>query len=120
MKSLSKKFGFLILTTLLATAFSFAGDQAKKKEKLTTLTGEVGDTLCGVRHSMPGSSVDCIRECIGKGSNYSLIIGEKVVNLETEDQALLATLEKLSGLQATVTGVQHDDKLDVSTVAAAK
>ena len=80
---------------------------ASSKDK--TYRGTVGDALCGVEHSMPGSAVDCIRQCIGKGSRYSLIVGDKVYALDTDNQALLDVLEKQSAAQVEVTGTESQD-----------
>jgi hypothetical protein len=87
------------------------------KDKI--FTGMVGDALCGIEHSMPVSAVDCIRQCIGKGSNYSLIVGDKVYTLETSDAAVLDTLEKQAGERVKVTGVEKGNIIVVTSVKAA-
>lgn len=94
----------LLSSFLCAVAIvSFASSKAK------TYRGTVGDALCGVEHSMPVSAVECIRQCIGKGSRYSLIVGDKVYALDTDDQALLDVLEKQSAAQVEVTGTESPD-----------
>src|SRR5271155_4966407 len=82
-----------------------------------TFTGEVGDAMCGRQH-MEGTPAECTRACVGKGSKYALVVGEKTYILETTDQAALATLDKQAGKQATVTGVLNGDNIQVSAVAA--
>jgi hypothetical protein len=77
--------------------------------KFKTYTGTVGDALCGVEHSMPGTAIECIRQCIGKGSRYSLIVGDKVYALDTENQAFLDVLEKQSAARVQVTGTETED-----------
>ncbi|HEY4904745.1 MAG TPA: hypothetical protein VIH89_14825 [Candidatus Sulfotelmatobacter sp.] len=119
-KNLRYRLFVLILSTGVIVSAASGKAKDKEKEKGKTFTGTVGDTLCGLEHSMPGSAVDCIRECIGKGSNYSLIIGDKVYNLQTEDKAILETLEKQAGLPATVTGVEDGTNIAVTSVKAAK
>jgi hypothetical protein len=82
-----------------------------------TFTGEVGDAMCGRNH-MDGTPAECTRSCVAHGSKYALVVGEKIYILDTADQAALATLDKLAGKNATVTGVLDGDKIEVSSVAA--
>jgi len=88
-----------------------------------TLTGEVGDAMCGRKH-MEGSPADCTRACVGHGSKYALVIGDKMYILETSDKSVLALLDQQAGKSVTITGtVTSDPKGDsiaVSTAAAAK
>jgi hypothetical protein len=81
-----------------------------------TYSGTVGDALCGIEHSMPVSPVECIRQCLGKGSAYSLIIGDKVYVLMTKDAAILDTLDKAAGGKVRVTGTEDGNKIAVKTV----
>lgn len=80
-------------------------------------TGEVGDAMCGRQH-MEGTPAECTRTCVGKGSKFALVVGDKTYILDTTDQAALATLDKQAGKQATVTGVLNGDTIQVSAVAA--
>ena len=84
--------------------------------KTTTLTGEVGDSMCGAKH-MSGTAAECTRSCVKEGSAYALIVGDKVYKLKGGDAA---TLDKLAGDKATVSGTLDGDTLTVSSVAAAK
>jgi hypothetical protein len=106
------KFVFSLLVVMIG-AGTLATAAATKDQ---TLTGMVGDALCGREHSMPGTPVDCIRECIGKGGRYSLIVADKVYVLETKDQALLDTLEKESGLRVKITGTNNGKTFLLKTV----
>jgi hypothetical protein len=100
---------------LAGTALLGAGG-AKSK----VFVGVVGDTLCSSKHSMPDESdLDCIKECLGKGGGYSLIIGEKVYALETEDPKILGTLEKEATKKVKVTGEEKGDKIEVTAVKPA-
>ena len=87
--------------------------------KTQVLTGEVSDSMCGAKHMMEGSSAECTRACVRKGSNYALVVGSKVYTLETSDKGVLAQLDKLAGTQAQVTGTVNADTLSVKSVAAA-
>jgi hypothetical protein len=82
-----------------------------------TFTGEVGDAMCGRQH-MEGTAADCTRTCVGKGSKFALVVGEKIYILDTTDKAALATLDKQAGKNATVTGTLNGDTISVSSVAA--
>jgi hypothetical protein len=82
-----------------------------------TFTGEVGDAMCGRQH-MEGTPAECTRTCVGKGSKFALVVGDKTYILDTTDKAALATLDKQAGKNATVTGVLNGDTIAVSSVAA--
>lgn len=82
-----------------------------------TFTGEVGDAMCGRKH-MEGTPADCTRTCVSHGSKFALVVGEKIYILDTTDKAALATLDKLAGKNATVTGTLDGDAIEVSSVAA--
>jgi len=84
-----------------------------------TLTGEVGDAMCGKKH-MEGTAADCTRTCVTHGSKYALVVGDKIYTLETTDKAVLATLDQQAGKNATVTGTVSGDSVAVSTAVAAK
>jgi hypothetical protein len=84
-----------------------------------TLTGEVGDAMCGKKH-MEGTAEECTRTCVSHGSKYALVVGDKIYVLETSDKAVLALLDKQAGKNATVTGTVNGNNLEVSTAVAAK
>jgi hypothetical protein len=88
--------------------------------KTETFTGEVGDTMCGAKHEMGGSKAECTKECVKQGSKYALIVGDKVYTLETTDKAALDQLDKLSGMNAKVTGTANGTTIQVSSVGEAK
>ena len=88
--------------------------------KAETFTGEVGDSMCGAKHEMGGSKAECTKECVKQGSKYALVVGDKVYTLETTDKAALDQLDKLSGMNAKVTGAANGTTIQVSSVAAAK
>jgi hypothetical protein len=106
--------------SLLGLAITVAAISSWAYAKDKTFTGTIGDALCGREHSMSGSSLECIRECRGKGSNFSLITEEKVYNLQTEDKAILDTLEKQEDLRVTVSGTLDGDKIAVTSVKPAR
>ena len=87
--------------------------------KPQTFTGEVSDSMCGAKHMMENKA-DCTRACVSKGSNYALVVGDKVYKLNTSDKAALDQLNTLAGENAKVTGTATGDTIEVSKVAAAK
>jgi hypothetical protein len=62
----------------------------------------------------------CTRACVKKGSNYALVVGDKVYTLQSSDQATKDELDKLAGEKAKVTGTASGDTIQVSKVMAAK
>ena len=82
-------------------------------------TGEVSDSMCGAKHMMEGGDAACTRACVGKGSKYALVVGDKVYTLETSDKASLAQLDKLAGQKAKVSGTVGGDSIQVSSVTGA-
>jgi len=86
--------------------------------KSQTLTGEVSDAMCGVKHEMPGKAADCTRSCVKHGSKYALVVGDKVYTLETSDPAALDKLSDLAGAKAKVTGDVDGTTVTVKSVAA--
>ena len=102
---------------LLLCAVTFIGSAVAKSE---TFTGEVSDSMCGAKHMMAGKNADCTRACVKKGSNYALVVGDKVYTLKSTDQKTLSELDKLAGEKAKVTGEASGDTIEVSKVSAAK
>jgi hypothetical protein len=108
----SSKFSVVAIVAITASIAMGAG-------KSQTFTGEVSDAMCGVKHMMPGNAA-CARACVKKGTNYALVIGDKVYTLHTEDKSALEQLDKLAGEKAKVTGVANGETIEVSKVVATK
>ena len=98
---------------------ALAASAALAASKSQTLTGEVSDAMCGAKHQMPGSAAECARACVKHGSNYALVVGDKVYTLETSDQPALDQLDKLAGAKAKVTGVVNGTTISVKSVGPA-
>lgn len=103
--------GMQLLASLAAVPALAAG-------KSQTMTGEVSDAMCGVKHEMPGNAAECTRSCIKHGSKYALVVGDKVYTLETSDKAALDKLNDLAGAKAKVTGDVDGMTIAVKSVAA--
>ncbi len=106
------------LTVVLAVLIFGTGLLALAADKPQTFTGKVSDAMCGAHHMMSGPEADCARACVGKGSKYSLVVGDKVYTLDTDDKSALGNLDKLAGANAKVTGTLNGDTIAVSSVAA--
>jgi hypothetical protein len=106
------------LAVLVLCGLGLVGSAAAAKGQ--TFTGEVSDSMCGAKHAMAGDNAACTRACVKKGSNYALVVGDKVYTLKTEDKAALSELDKLAGAQAKVSGTADGDTIAVSKVSAAK
>jgi hypothetical protein len=99
------RFGsFALVTAGLVLTASFAFAQATE-----TLTGTVSDAMCGKKHMMKGeSAAQCTRDCVKEGSDYALVVGDKVYTLKGDK----AAIDKFAGANVVVRG-----KLSGSTVA---
>ena len=111
----------LVLLASMSVAPALAGGKKADKDASNkqTLSGVVSDSMCGAKHMMEGSAADCTRACVGKGSKYAFVVGEKVYTLDTADQKTLDQLNKLAGEKAKVTGTVNGDTIQVSSVAPA-
>jgi hypothetical protein len=118
MKSGLQKIGTLAAAFLLITGLGIFSASAADKPQ--TITGVVSDAMCGAKHMMEGSDADCTQQCVSKGSKYALVVGDKVYTLDTGDKAALASLAKLAGEKAKVTGTVSGDAIAVSAVSASK
>ena len=88
--------------------------------KTTTVTGKVGDAMCGTKHMMAGDEAGCTRACVKKGSDYALIVKDKVYTLKTSSDATKEQLDKLAGQAAKITGDLNGDTIAVTSIQAAK
>src|ERR1700758_2486256 len=106
---------------LMATAIAFVLGTALlglAADKPQSFTGKVSDAMCGAHHMMSGPEADCTRACVSKGSKFALVVGDKVYTLDTDNKSELATLDKLAGSNAKVTGTLAGDTISVASVAA--
>src|SRR5215470_15056525 len=113
MKIRTLQFG-LILAALLVAATALAADKPQ------TFTGKVSDAMCGAHHMMSGSEADCTKACVNKGSKFSLVVGDKVYSLDSDNKATLESLNKLAGENAKITGTLNGDTITVASVAGSK
>ena len=100
----------VVLAVVLSAGMLLAGEKGKSWE------GTVSDAMCGKKHGMGGmSDKDCTIACVGKGSKYALVVGDKVYTLEGKTDGL----KEYAGGKAKVTGLMSGDSITVESVAAA-
>jgi hypothetical protein len=96
----------LILTTSLAIA-----------QATQTLTGTVSDSMCGKKHMMAGkSAAECTRACVKEGSDYALVVGDKVYTLKGDKTAI----DKFAGADVIVKGKTSGSTVTMESIKAAK
>jgi hypothetical protein len=96
----------LLLTASLAVA-----------QATQTLTGTVSDAMCGKKHMMAGkSAAECTRECVKEGSDYALVVGDKVYTLKGDKTAI----DKFAGAKAVVKGKTNGSVLTVESIKASE
>ena len=96
----------LMLTTSLAIA------QGAK-----TLTGTVSDAMCGKTHMMQGASAaKCTRECVKAGTDYALVVGDKVYTLKGDK----AAIDKFAGADVVVKGKLSGSIVAVESIKSAQ
>ncbi len=108
---------FRILSTVAVGTILTAGAWMAQGAETKTLEGVVGDTMCGLKHQMGNiSDKECTQKCVGMGSQYALIVGDTVYELNGKS----GDLEKLAGAKAKVTGSVDGKKIKVTSVEAVK
>ena len=88
-----------------------------QSERAQTFTGVVSDNMCGKQHmAKDKSAAECTRECVKMGSDYALVVGDKVYTLKGEKEQI----DKFVGERATVIGSAKDETITVSSIAGPK
>jgi hypothetical protein len=105
-KSLSLVTAGLMLTATLSIA-----------QDAKTLTGTVSDAMCGKTHMMQGASAaKCTRECVKAGTDYALVVGDKVYALKGDK----AAIDKFAGASVVVKGKLSGSTVTVESIKAAQ
>ncbi len=84
-----------------------------------TLTGAVGDAMCGVKHMMDNGAA-CTKGCVMKGSDYALIVDDTAYTLKTSSDEAKAQLEEFAGQTVTITGDVTGTTVAVASVKSAE
>jgi len=106
-----------ILYLGLALVLSAGMSLAAAKKGPSTFTGSISDSMCGLKHMMPGKSdKDCTLECVKGGSKYVLAdpASGKVYPLSDQKKP-----EAFAGEKVKVTGTLKGDTITVTSIEAA-
>lgn len=97
---------------VLAAGMALPAPAAQK-----TFVGNISDSMCGLKHMMPGGDKACTLECAKSGAKYVLAdpVHQKVYQLSDQDKA-----KDFAGAKVKVTGTLQGDTIEVSAIAAAK
>lgn len=103
---------YLGCTLLLAAGISLAAP------KQQTFVGSISDSMCGLKHMMPGQSdKDCTLECVKAGSKFVLADTAKNKVYQLSDQQ---KPQAFAGEKVKVTGTLQGDTIQVSSIVPAK
>ena len=99
-----------VILACVATGFAASGHEE-------TFTGVVSDNMCGKQHmTKDKSAAECTRECVKAGSDYALVVGDKVYTLKGDK----SVIDKYTGEKATVRGTEKGETITVSSISAPK
>jgi len=73
--------------------------------------------MCGKTHMMKGASAaQCTRECVKSGSDYALVVGDKVYTLKGDKTAI----DKFAGANVIVKGKLSGTTVTMESIKAAQ
>jgi hypothetical protein len=108
-------FGFLTSAAILP--FVGQSGSAGSKAATKTLTGTISDSMCGAQHmAKDKSAAECTRLCVKQGSDYALVVGQKVYTLKGN----ASELDKYAGDRVTVKGTQSGSTINADSITPAK
>jgi hypothetical protein len=105
---------FRIALAGLATCFLIS--QVRASGNQVTLTGTISDTMCGAKHMISGDDARCVRTCVKSGSQYALVVDDKVYALDGRRDEL----DKVAGQKAALTGILSNSTLKVTSAKPAQ
>ena len=107
---MGRRFWICLMAVLLAASFHMAAQQGEQGSWKGTIT----DTHCGTK-AHTGDPADCMKKCVGMGSKYALLSGDKVYVLEPQDK-----VAEHAGHKAKVQGTLEGDTIKVASIEMAK
>ena len=110
-----KKLVCLCVMAYLGTSLSFAVPKAAKETK--TFVGEIGDSMCGLKHTMGDNAKDCTLECVKAGATFILAdtAAGKVYDLSDQAKA-----KDFAGQKVKITGTLKGKSIEVVSIEPAK
>ncbi len=110
-----KKLTTLGLALLLAAGAAPASENSAAKDK--TFEGNISDSMCGLKHMMPGEDKACTLECVKGGSKYVLADPANGKVYELSDQK---KPEQFAGQKVKVTGTLKGKVITVVSILPAQ
>lgn len=100
------------LTMLLWATISFGAPKAPSDK---TFVGNIGDSMCGLKHMMPGGDKECTLKCASGGSKFVLADSahKKVYQLSDQEKP-----KEFAGQKVKVTGTLSADTIQVTSIEA--
>jgi hypothetical protein len=105
----------IVLGGALELTLIGVSSQASAKGNLATLTGTISDSMCGAKHMMSGNDAKCVRTCVHNGSQYALVVDQKIYPLKGTSEEL----DKFAGQRVTISGTLDATVLQVASVKLA-
>jgi hypothetical protein len=105
---------YLLLALALGVGLSLA---TPRKAASRTFVGDISDSMCGLKHMMPGGAKQCTEECVKNGAKYVLAdhAAGKVYKLSDQQKP-----KQFAGEKVRVTGTLRGDTILVTSISAAK
>jgi hypothetical protein len=89
--------------------------QTNPTKKQVTLTGTVTDSMCGAKHMRSGDDAKCARACLKDGSQYALLVNQKLYPLNGKGEEL----DGQASQKVTVTGALDATGLEIASLKSA-
>ena len=108
------KLVYFSLAIFLLTGLTLA---APKGAKQKTFLGNISDSMCGLKHMMPGGDKECTLKCVSGGSKFVLAdtAHKKVYQLGDQEKP-----KEFAGQKVKVTGTLSGDAIQVASIEAAQ
>ena len=99
-------------SAIIVTALSLTSAIAQAQQFRGTIT----DSMCGKQHMMKNATAaECTRACVKSGSDFALVVGDKLYTLKGDK----AQLDKFAGAPVVLDGDLNGNVITVKSVAAA-
>jgi hypothetical protein len=120
--SLAVAFSLAVVSIVSAqTKTAAPAAQKAAAPKAEKWTGTISDSMCGKSHGANGGTVqkdhDCTAKCVKGGSEYVLVVGDKVYKIANQK---FAGLDKDAGQKLDVQGTMKGDVVTITKIAPAK
>jgi hypothetical protein len=103
--------GLVLVELILA----LASQRSTVAQQQITLTGTVSDSMCGLKHMMTGNDAKCVRSCVKNGSEYALVVDQRIYPL----RGTSAELDEFAGQKVTAIGMLEAGVFQVVSVKRA-